>query len=192
MTPTQIARLLTEDLQPGTLGIRGIDFSKGWMLAIYPDEATKKHLQQYAKSLNLEGADIHDPDEYHVTLRYWKGDYESALKPIIDWCTANVDSRELKCEVTDVETFGTENSLVVRLKSPDLDAFYNELNNSIMKLGAPKPNTDTALPYIGDEYKPHITIADGVPAPPSRKPTFPIVLNKVKLVERGPVLWQSE
>lgn len=190
MTPAQIA-LLVEDLQPGTLGIRGIDPTHGWMIAIYPDEATKKRLHKFAESLNLEGANVHDPDEYHVTLRYWKGDYDSSLKPIMDWLQASIGKMILECKATELEIFGTENSLVVRLSSPKLDELYNKVNTAIMKLGVPKPNTDTALPYVCDSYKPHITLASGVQTIPERKLSFPIILEIVKLVEHGPILWQA-
>lgn len=192
MTPEQISHLIVEDLQPGTLGIRGIDPSRGWMIAIYPDMATRAKLKRFAESLELDDAEIHPPDYYHVTLRYWKGDYDSSLQPVIDWLQSNVDNRSLRCVATDLEVFGVENSLVVRLKSPELFAFYDELNGAVMKLGVPKPNTDTAIPYISDEYKPHITLAAGVTTFPKRLPSFPIVLDTVKLVEHGPVLWQTE
>lgn len=153
-------------------------------LMLLPDEAGRKKINQLKRQLKLpEGAEL-TPDDGtkgpHITIRFWKTDGHPLDEKIFQHLSERLDGESLDVDVVadEWDIFGPpgeEDTLVLLISSPELMALQEELDGWLQEQGV------SASDY--DEYKPHISIAEGVTEVPARKPNLELKMSNWSLTE---------
>ena len=105
----------------------------GIYVSVTPDEESEKQIKKIAKKLKIK-----DYDNYHVTLAHSKVGDTSSIPYSFDY----------SAECVEFDLFGeNEDTLVIRLKSEDLETRHANLRNK-------------GYIYDFNEYRPHVTICE--------------------------------
>jgi 2'-5' RNA ligase len=153
----------------GTLKQRfASDFKDGVFVRAHVSHDTADAIHTWAKTLKLpEGAKLVDPDEYHATLIHSKTPFDYS-NDTHDQVFPTADATNKRLEVLGAD--GEPKVLTLRFDSNDLKLRHDRLKEQGGKSDFP-------------EFKPHITVAENVPADHdvSQHPVFD-----------GPIVFTSE
>lgn len=157
----------------------------GKMIAIFPNKDSVKKLKEFVDSLDLSGAkEILKPDEYHTTIRYWKGE-EELTDQVIEMLEDNIKvTEEISLKPQGFELFGDENCLVIELEADkDIKSLFGYVDDKLQSIGIPPSDYDT--------FRPHITLAVGVEKKPDIDLDMTIIYDRIALVQNDKSLWSS-
>lgn len=126
-----------------------------FMLALYPDEESKKKIISLQDSMNLPSDKRLKPNDLHVTLRYWPKDDFDKPEAIISALKDVKLPETIICNTFDFDIFGKEkDTLVLTIKSKPLDFLQKEIDKTIQNIGVPASDFPT--------YKAHLTLAKDI------------------------------
>lgn len=130
---------------------------------------------------------------YHITIRFWlaKPSDKAHRKRVLKYLEERF-THPVHIEVDfegDTDVFGDEEAYVLHVKSPILTELFSELDKELQKLGAP--------PSDYPEYRPLITVAEGVTGKLKLKPCKLLVnrwffTSGVDVNEDSELLWEKE
>ena len=175
------------------LGIKtyeyNIDPKVSYCLMGYIDKSSASNIHEQVKS--FKAREIKPINSYHITIRYWLSDINKSISKIINYLNDRFKYQTiLEAEFNgEIETFGNEKSHVLLLNSESLMIFQKDIDKNLQKFGAP--------PSDFPDYKPHITVAEGV-TKDKKIDNCKIIINKWILTTNddttkdAEVIWEKE
>lgn len=140
-----------------------------------------------------DAREIKEQDTYHVTIRFWLIDPKDSkhiknVKKYLEERFKHPVLVDIEFE-GDTDVFGDEEAFVLHVTSPVLTNLQLELDEKLQELGAP--------PSDYPDYRPHITVAEGLKGKPKFKPCR-LLINRWFLTkgtnvhEDSELLWETE
>lgn len=155
------------------------------------DKESSKEL--YEAVQKAKARELKEQDTYHVTIRFWlaKPSDNTHRKKVLKYLEERF-KHPVQIELDfegDTDVFGDEEAYVLHVKSPVLTELFSELDEEFQKLGAP--------PSDYPEYRPHVTVAEGVTSKLKLKPCKLLVnrwffTSGVDVNKDSELLWEKE
>lgn len=131
-----------------------------------PSDATRDQINEFKRAIGIpEDQLLPDvgPRGPHVTIRFWSKDEGPISEEIYDYLDQRLEGMQITAEPGEMEILG-EDTLTILLNSPELVQLQAEIDQKLQEMGVP--------PSDYPEYKPHVSIAEGVSEVPEASADF--------------------